>query len=280
MGKGVEFAAPGLLSSLWSGLSQASEVMEALGCSELHALPHSKRENNFGGKKALWGKYQPKPSLLCTAKRNWKMMNLGEESEVPFALPREKCLASSPHPNLSNCLIRTLQKAKRLGLERPFPWGTRPAAAGLQPFPGLGATTLVCVSGSCQDPSLSSGPDPFPSHPTRQRGKMLQGSSIEAHLAQSESSAPAAVKHLSGEASRGLLVGTQLPPFVGVREHQWLLEASHPCSPESLLLTPQSSTYTHFPLKELWDLPVVGLFSARIPIGLLQGSHRIHRGSS
>lgn len=150
---------------------------------KLHALPHSKRENNFGGKKALWGKYQPKPSLLCTAKRNWKMMNLGEESEVPFALPREKCLASSPHPNLSNCLIRTLQKAKRLGLERPFPWGTRPAAAGLQPFPGLGATTLVCVSGSCQDPSLSSGPDPFPSHPTRQRGKMLQGSSIEAHLA-------------------------------------------------------------------------------------------------
>lgn len=73
---------------------------------------------------------------------------------------------------------------------------------------------------------------------------MLQGSSIEAHLAQSENSAPAAVNHLAGHASRGLLVGTQLPPFVGVREHPWLLEATHPCSPESLLFTPQSSACT------------------------------------
>lgn len=108
---------------------------------------------------------------------------------------------------------------------------------------------------------------------------MLQGSSTEAHLAQSENSALAAVNHLAGDASRGLLVGTQLPPFVGVREHPWLLEVSHPCSPESFLLTPQSPAYTPFPLSELWDLPSVGLFSARISTSLLQGSHRIHTGS-
>lgn len=108
---------------------------------------------------------------------------------------------------------------------------------------------------------------------------MLQGSSIEAHLAQSENSAPAAVNHLAGDASRGLVVGTELPPFAGVREHPWLLEASHPCSPENLLLTSHSPTYIHFLLIELWDLPSVGLFSARIPPGLLQSSHRIHTGS-
>lgn len=72
-----------------------------------------KKKKNFGEKKkTFWGKYQPKPSLLCTAKRNRKTVNLGDKSEVPFALPWEKCLASSPHPNLSNCLIRALQKAK------------------------------------------------------------------------------------------------------------------------------------------------------------------------
>lgn len=46
---------------------------------------------------------------------------------------------------------------------------------------------------------------------------MLQGSSIQAHLSQSENSALAAVNHLAVDASRGLLVGTQLPPFVGVK---------------------------------------------------------------
>lgn len=126
------------------------------------------------------GNTSQQPSLLHTAKINGKMLSLGDKSEVPFALPRGKCLASSPHPNLGNRLIRTLQKAKRRGLEGPFPWG-HPAhqlqgrrAAGPQPFPGMGATTLLCVSGSRQAPSLSSGPDPYPFHPTRQREKCYQ----------------------------------------------------------------------------------------------------------
>lgn len=152
-------------------------MMEALGCSELHVLPLSKKKKKILGKKTLWGKYQPKPSLLCTAKRNGKMLNLGEKSEVLFALPREKCLASSPHPNLGNCLIRTLQKAKRQGLTRPFPWDTQTSRCRAAALPWAGCHHFG-VSGSCQAPSLSSGPDPYLSHPIRGRGKCYKAEAL------------------------------------------------------------------------------------------------------
>lgn len=58
---------------------------------------------------------------LYTAKRNGKRLHLGDKTSVPFALSTGKCLASSPHPSLGNCLIKALHKGKRQGLEGPFP---------------------------------------------------------------------------------------------------------------------------------------------------------------
>lgn len=69
MGKGVEFAAPGLLSSLWSGLSQASEVMEALGCSNC-MLSLIQKEKIILGEKNIMGKIPAKalPLVYCKKK--------------------------------------------------------------------------------------------------------------------------------------------------------------------------------------------------------------------
>lgn len=114
-------------------------------------------------------------------------------------------------------------------------------------------------------PLLSARSLPISPH----KRKMLQGQSSKAHLTLLVNSVLAAVIHLAGDASQELVVGIQLPLFVGVREHPQLLEASLSCSPGSLLLTPQPTAYTCFSQSELQDLHSVGLFSSRIPTRVL-----------
>lgn len=126
-----------------------------------------KSPNFFGGEKTV-----QQPSLLCAAKRNGKMLSPGDKSEVPFAFLRGKCIASSPHPNLGNRLIRTLQKAKRRGLEGPFPWGQpNPPAAGPQGrSPSLGWVPPLCsvFQGPTKPPAPPLGQ--IPTHSTPQGG--------------------------------------------------------------------------------------------------------------
>lgn len=177
-------------------------MVEAVGCSELHVVPHSIKENPqnfFRGENT-----SQQPSLLCTAKRNGKMLGSGDKSEVPFALPRGKCLALSPHPNLGNRLIRMLQTAKRRRLEGHFPWGhpahqlQRRRAATL-PWPGCHHFALCFRVAPSPQPLLWARSLPIPPHKVKE--KMLPGSSIEAHLALPANSALAAVDHLAGDAS-------------------------------------------------------------------------------
>lgn len=150
------------------------------------------------------GNTSQQPSLLHTAKINGKMLSLGDKSEVPFALPRGKCLASSPHPNLGNRLIRTLQKAKRRGLEGPFPWG-HPAhqlqgrRAAALPWDGCHHFALCFRVPPSPQPLLWARSLPVPPH--KAEGKMLPGSSTKAYLALPANSAPAAVNRLAGDAS-------------------------------------------------------------------------------
>lgn len=124
------------------------------------------------------------PSPLCTGKGKWKMLSLGDNSEVPFGLPRGKCLASSPHPNLDDHSIRTLQKAKDKGWRDTSHGDTQPTscrAAGPQAFPELNATPLLCVSGSSQASGLSSGLDPY-RFPPQGRGKKCYWSAASMHI--------------------------------------------------------------------------------------------------
>lgn len=94
-----------------------------------------------------------------------------------------------------------------------------PQAVGQQ---GCSAS-LGCVSSLCfvfqglTKPSDSLWARSLPIAPHNVDGKMLLGSNINAHLP--ANSAPAPANHLAGDAFQGLMIGMQLPLFVGAREH-------------------------------------------------------------
>lgn len=149
------------------------------------------------------------------------MLLLGDKSEVPFALPRGKCLALSPCPSLGSRLIKALHKGKRQRLEGPYPQeypahqlqGRRATALLLTGYHHFALCFGVLPS---PQPLLWARSLPIPPH--KAEGKMLPDSSIEAHLALPAnwalSTALAAVNHLAGEASLGLAEGTEPTLFV------------------------------------------------------------------
>lgn len=140
----------------------------------------------FWEKKKKRRKKQTTALPLYIAKRNEKMLLLGDKSEVPFALPRGKCLALSPCPSLGSHLIKALHKGKRQRLEGPF----------LQEYPahqlqGRRATALLLAGCHRFALCLRDLPSPqpllwarsLPIPPHKAEGKMLPDSSIKAHLA-------------------------------------------------------------------------------------------------
>lgn len=152
-----------------------------------------------------------------------------------------------------------------------------PPASGLQ---GLSSSLgwvppIWSVFQGPTKPSASpSRTDPYPFHPTRLRGRCYQAAASRCIWPCLKVS-PCCCQPFGRRCIPRLVVGKQLPLFVGARGHPWLLEMSRLYRPGNLFFTPQPTVCTHFPPRDLWDFLSAGLLSCRILTGSLQGAQNI-----